>query len=926
MHNRPIIYTLMVGLSLYTAPTVFGQNADGSVISLTASVTAQSTRDEIENCVKIFDFDERKFGYYEDVPMHWEQLRGPGLPALYAKGQFDFNVGHVAPPSFRLEIASGNVAYEYRNLDLMVVPDSDYIVRGFIKAENLNHAGALVAAYLIDRFGEPIAGSQRISHVTRAKGIDPEPWQPVEIEVSGRFPQAYALRLQFWILQDYVWRRPDPDEAEPILRRDIYVKAWFDDFTVHRFPRIIMSATNPAGVFQPGQPASLSLEASNATSQTLYLELTVRDENGIVRHVKKLEIPPISPARAFDQFARADEAISIQPRLVAGNAPAAPASALQVPLPDLPAGNYAADLDVLAGDRTMLKRHANFTVLPRLPVDTRRHFEFGVDLGTWRRGDVAGLRDALLSLGCGAVKIGVPMNGVIDGPDAVEYYNHLTALVRALAEQRIEVAGVMAAPTLQDARQGRQTVRELLTRGSAWRELCGPIFEHFGLLLPTWQLGSEAELQNIVAGWGFEEIQLLRDCLRGYISIPKIIVPRSITAPSSDGGDVTSIYVPPTFPTSMLPRALEFLADNSAGTSYWLQIGLDHGDALTPERRLADLARRVVIAKSLSPGRIYLPVPMKLSDEGGRASWQPTSEFIACRTLFHFLAGKTAVAAMTPTPDAVLIVFQGPDSSCLVVWSCNEESSERPLSMYLGPRPRAMTLGGAELELPVRDGRASIPIGPTPLILYSVNLPLTMFQTGYRVRPTHIQMHEPDTPPVLTFRNTYESQLSGEVRLVPPSNWRVEPALVNFVLEPGETFSQPLAFALPSRPVARPHELGVIFELQSPMRETLSFTEPLQLGLREIDLQVSLYWDGTDLIVRQTLRNLSGQTVNFSAYCEPIACARQERFFRDVAPGGVAEHTYLFNDARNLAGTLLPFGIDEIGGSRSLIQFAEVPQ
>ena len=80
----------------------------------------------------MFDFDERALGNYDDTPMYWEQLRGDGFPALYAKGRFDDQVGRDAAPSFRLDIATGNVAYEYRNLDLTVVPESDYFMKPLV--------------------------------------------------------------------------------------------------------------------------------------------------------------------------------------------------------------------------------------------------------------------------------------------------------------------------------------------------------------------------------------------------------------------------------------------------------------------------------------------------------------------------------------------------------------------------------------------------------------------------------------------------------------------------------------------------------------------------------------------------------------------------------------------------------------------------
>ena len=926
MHDRPINVAIIFLFSMLFLSASSAQNDIPSVQASSDGDQAALETATIHNRVKYFDFDERKLGYYEDVPMHWEQLRGPGLPAMYAKGQFDMEVGHDAPPSFRLDIASGNVAYEYGHLDLMLVPGSDYTIRGYIRAENLTHAGAMVAAYLVDRFGEQIPGSQRISRVVRAAGAKPEPWQLAELDVSSQSPQAYAMRLQFWIIQDYVWREPDPDEVDPISRRDIYASAWFDDFSVHRLPRVAMTLAAPAGVVAPDQAPELLLEANNATSEPMRLDLSIHDEGGQETYRHRLEVAPQTAAQALERDIVVLEPDSSSPRLAAQGETAASSPILHVTLPVLPPGNYSADLTVLSGGAPLLKRRAHFAVLPRLPINTERYFEFGVDIGPWRQSNVDDLRNALLSLGCGAVKIGIPMNGDIDGAEESGYYRQLSTLLRTLAEKRIDGIGVMLPPTTVELDQRQQTVLDLVTRGKGWQELCGPIFEHFGVLLPAWQTGAEAAELNTIAGWRTEEIEQVREHLRRFISIPKIVVPQAVTAISDCDGDVTSVWIPPDFPTFAFPRALEFLLDNPGSASYWLQLGIDKSDVLTAERRLADTARRVVLCKTLSPGRIFLPAPLVLSDEGGTVSWQPSREFIAYRTMFHFLAGKTAVAAMRPTPDAILIIFRGPDSSCLVAWSWKEEAGPLSVPLYLGAQPRATTLGGETFNLRIEDGRASIPLSPTPIFVDSLDLPLTLFQAGYRLEPKQIQLHEPESRPVINFRNTFEAQLSGSIHLTPPPGWRVEPALVDFVLAPGEDFSQALSFTIPPRQVARPHALLVQFELQNPVHETLEFAEALKLGLRDIDLQASLYWEGNDLIVRLTLRNLSERAVSFNSYCEPIGCARQERFFSEVGAGGVALQTYIFPKSRNLVGTLLPFGIDEIGGTRNLIQFAEVPQ
>jgi hypothetical protein len=95
--------------------------------------------------------------------------------------------------------------------------------------------------------------------------------------------------------------------------------------------------------------------------------------------------------------------------------------------------------------------------------------------------------------------------------------------------------------------------------------------------------------------------------------------------------------------------------------------------------------------------------------------------------------------------------------------------------------------------------------------------------------------------------------------------------------------------------------------------------------LRDITTEATPWWDGDDLVVRQSLRNLSDQAVSFNAFCQPQERAQLEGVFLDVPPGEAAVHTYRLARARELVGTQLWLGIEEIGGHRSLDQLVAVP-
>lgn len=866
-----------------------------------------------------FDFDERPRGNYEDTPMYWVQLEGPGLPTLFARGGFDNSIGHGTPPSFRLDIQTRNVVYEYQHLDLTIVPHSDYLVTAYVRAEGLKYASAFVAAYFVDRFGEFIPGSQRISERIKATGEDPEPWQRVEMRLAGEFPTAYALRLQTWILQDHTWRERDPREVDPITRQDVYGAAWFDDIEIYLLPRVQLSLSNPAGLVLPGRTEQFVLEVSNATADALHAELTIADALGDIVHKRRL----IVPARGGPGSAAQAESESYQDAALAADvSPSAPI--VRTPVPELPPGSYSAALRLTGGGEALLERRVNFAVLPKLHGRTRRMPDNGIDVGQWRRSSVDGLRELLTTIGCGAVKVGIPMVGALDTTEKGEYFRELSQLLRALAEHRIDTTGVLLPPRSNGDNARSHSVRQLVGRNEDWRVFLNPILAHFGALLPTWQLGDEEIELRDGQSWGRDEIERVRVQLRRFMTIPRLAIPQRVTNAAPAGDDLASVWIPSDMPTRSLPRQLGFLVESDPA-SFWLHLSAGSRGGLNRRERAIDLARRIALAKTLRPGRVFVPAPFELSDSGGAPTWQPTADYLVVRTLYHYLAGKSAAAVMIPADDTLAIVFQGVDSSCMVIWSWRAAPPPRPVELYLGPNPRGVTIWGESVPLEIREHRTLLPVGPAPLIVVDLHAPLARLQASYRVAPTDVEAHNTDAGPLMTFRNPYNTRLTGEVRLASPGDWQVKPDVQSFDLAPGELFSQAISLGLPPRQLAHTHDLRVVLDLHAPEDTELSFSEPLTIGLRGVNLDSIAYWDGDDLVIEQSLRNLSGETLHFNAWCEPPGQARVEGEFLDIGPGESSAQKYVFSDARDLSGVNIPTGIEEINGKRSLIQFAEAP-
>ncbi len=844
--------------------------------------------------VRLFDFNEPD-NYY-DVPMHWTRFTGDGWPE-YAEGVFDNEVGHDAPPSFRLSTAMENVALEYNHPDLGVIPGADYLIVGYIRAERVRHARAFLSAHFVNRFGDTLEASMRVSQLIQSTGNEAEPWQRVEILLTGIYPEADSLRLRAMLVQRYVWRDADETEVDPVIQQDIRPAAWFDDIAVYRLPRVELAFSNPGNVMTRGEVADLIANVHNATDQPLSATLLIGNASGEFVHRESFTIPPqsVTPQRVI--------------------------------VPRLPVGLYDARLVLSNGEHTLLQRYLRFAVLN--PIDERAgaSADMGVDIGSQRIFDVGGATRLVQELRCGLVRAGIPMVGALDSDELLAYYDERSALLRALTAQRIMTAGVILAPGAAYDQAAVTSTREMLITEPRWREQFNPVLaQHVGALISHWQIGTE-EIELSGPRCEPELVDAVREQLAQFVSLPRMIVPQSVLAPRSPGDRDTCYWVPGTVSTAALPQYLGFLTEPSA-RQRWLKLdpaetaGLDRGG------RLADLARRVVAAKALDPDRLIVPAPLELSTGSGMPLWQPTDEYIVLRTLFHHLAGKRGVGAIELPHDGIMLVFADAAGSCMVFWSRRPEINEISLDLYLGGEPESVDLWDNREPLPVRDGCAILPLSPTPRILINVDAPLTLLQASFHIVPTSVQINDVTTQPVLHFRNHYDQPLSGTVQLHPPTDWRVAPQSFDFEVPAGGVVDRTLDLEVPNRHLAVQRDLHVAIETTAPAAAKLEFDVPFTVGLHELQVTARARWQDDTLVVEQTLHNASAEPIDFTAFCQAPLRPRADRAFLNLAPGESRTQTYVFADAQilELAGMTLHLGLRENRGNRELDQLVEIPR
>ena len=294
--------------------------------------------------------------------------------------------------------------------------------------------------------------------------------------------------------------------------------------------------------------------------------------------------------------------------------------------------------------------------------------------------------------------------------------------------------------------------------------------------------------------------------------------------------------------------------------------------------------------------------------------------------MFHYLADRRPIASLALPHDGVAVLFSRDGQHTLILWTWQWGPQDLSTELYLGPTAAAVDLSGVARPLERHGARVCVPLSPTPLIITGVDAPLVQLQDSLRIEPASIQLDHPEPRPVLMLRNFYDAELTGTIKLSPPAMWEVSPNPISVALAPGQTLEQPLNIELPLRQVAADQQIGVDLHVEHPYPADLHVDIRIQVELRDIVVRAAAWWDGDELVVEQSLQNLSSKPVSFNAFCQVPGRAQLEAAFLDV-PAGVADvQQYRFHSARDLAGTSLWTGIREIAGRRSLDQLVVAPE
>src|ERR1700729_1798218 len=115
------------------------------VLAMSVSASHAAPRG-VTRVLRTFDFEERRLGNAEELPMNWVKVEGPGLPH-YVNGKLSSDRARSGKYSFRFDLNGGGLIYRYPYGHIPVQTGAHYHIEGFAQTTALPNARARITAY-----------------------------------------------------------------------------------------------------------------------------------------------------------------------------------------------------------------------------------------------------------------------------------------------------------------------------------------------------------------------------------------------------------------------------------------------------------------------------------------------------------------------------------------------------------------------------------------------------------------------------------------------------------------------------------------------------------------------------------------------------------------------------------------------------------
>ncbi len=869
------------------------------VLLLAGHAVAQPA--EVSRVLRSFDFEERAKGNAEDLPMHWTKVEGDNLPH-YVNGTLATDKARSGRFSFRYDLNGGSCLYRYDTGQIKVQPGAHYRVESFVQTTLLKNAKARMSAYFTDIDGHVIANSTRNSELYAYAGGDPE-WKRLSIELSADNEKAAFLVIDLGLLQPVQFLAKTLGDRT-LYPQDIYGACWWDDISVSQVPKVVMTTDRPGNMFRRSDVPRLTVLVNDRFTDDLAAQLVIRNAEGKTVYQR---------SGALD--------MSAAQTLGPGQ------KKMTLTLPELPPGWYEAALvmnsqGTYVGEQTLdLIRLADDA--PPVSPDPR----FGINALTLPFEGWGELPDILPFLGAGRIKLAVWSSaGDIQQQDPASF----DRLLERLAGLGITPTACLVdlPPDLAKKLNVNGWPQMLAAPKDVWQPQLAFLIARHANHLDRWQLGADGSDVFVTDPRMRDAYQTIYKEFANLVEKPDLAMPWPAWYQMEGKLPATvALSVPPSVLPSQLPL---YIGDmhKQEGQNLSISLELLQREQYGRDVQIRDLAQRVVYALSANALRIDLPLPFTVKREGDAVVKQPQELLLIMRTLITTLSGSVFKGKVPIAEGVEAFLFDRNGQGILVLWDRGTTHAVKQLAINLGEHPASIDLwGNVSPLLMVRDkksGTVQLDIGPMPTILVDIDGPQAQLRASVSFdRPLLESSFKPHTRHI-RFVNPYRLAIGGTLKLRAPEGWRMDPQILTFTLNPGETFDREVTIEFPYNSFAGPKTINAQFTMQGESENTFTVPVMLNLGLSDVGVQSLAIRDGNDIIVQQMISNYGDKPIDYTAFAIYPGTARQERLVTNLGPGRTTIKVYRFNNVKILTSAKVRSGVKELVGTRILNDEVEI--
>lgn len=903
----------------------------GSVAILAVAAFAASG-DAAAEVLYATRFDYESDRNYDRWPDDWTRARGPRYPHFVEMAIVPGDEG----PYFEM-VLDGGAAVAFAP-EIAIDSNHCYSVAAEVSTNGLRHDGCWLSVVFRAADGRTLA-----SHQTRPlRGT--RMWTTLALNELIPPPEAATALIGLHL---------EPLGEEQDLTGKVRCRA----LAIGQTPRLELHTSAPFHLHAAGEPINVwgrargvdPPEVPNSRPLGLRWELLTPDGQ-IVAYDKQ----PAQWQMTTDLFVPHLATVAAQDAV----APAGVYSG-QWQLPPLEAGYYRVRAALVDGEMILAQQETPLAVLAQQRQPARGTFGWTLPQARYRD-ELPRLMPLLRQAGIQRIKLPLWLPA-----DNVAAQDRTAEMIEDLAERGIHVTGLIVDPPPAVREKLSWTdepdaIDLLLSPADQWFPSVAPAMTRLAMAVPKWQLGHDrapyvAELTDVadrVAAIRRQAAERGLDIDLGIAWNWLQPLPTSVDPPWS----FLVYWASPPLAADELPGYLKRTMQETASEAGAAQAPSEEAAkrptvgcevVLEPldrryelSVRLADLVRRMVV--SLQYGAAGVVVPDPFHPESGLCDTDglPTELFVPWRTTSYLLGGSRYLGSIALPGGSTNAVFERDGQLVMALWN------ERPTveSLWLGEAPQRIDIWGR--TSPVQAAKAirqptawryrhvppvnlqaqaveehRVEVGPVPTFVVGLDpgvmkTRLSLHLARHRL-PAEFGRNQDNE---LRLKSAFVEDVSGQVTLVAPDRWRVQPGTLDLALGPGEAFQHRFAMRPPFNADAGRQLLALDFDLVGERAYQFRAYCELTVGADGLELELLTWLDEHgNLVVEQRLNQAQLGRAPLQCYLSAPG-RRIEQYLATNVGAEPQIHRYILPRGSELLGMPITVRIEEQGGRQRVLQ------